>query len=393
MSEKPPLKKPDQSLQDWLEQFGSESDEEIARRLLLGETKVEQIENEPDSTSGDDGEPEKAESEYERRFRRGAGLKPLDENPVDQPIQTPTEDNSRRKTRTAAPGYPSQAGAIADEPVDDHPTGSGNLDFEQIEKRLAGESTPGEDVPSLLEAGKRHRKRAGTGTVPPFDPEDIERLETPNRPQAIPPFYESKRKVVTDEQQLRQIGLQGYQPPAGSDSSPVLPASKWDWFTQMAGFKKILLIAGAVLAAASILFLAIWALEPGAPPPTSSLDASIPIPSGVVLPDGQLFELAIGGFEDEKWSPQGAEWLVDTQVPRWLSLPWSNILEESCRGFQVNDVIQLHMSNGDILIFRFMGLEELSLDEIGAFHANTADLLILLTKGVGSRHPVVIASP
>ena len=123
----------------------------------------------------------------------------------------------------------------------------------------------------------------------------------------------------------------------------------------------------------------------------SILEPSYPHPVKIILPDGVEFDLGLGTVEDGTWSPKGAEWLEGTELPRWVALPWSRGLEEDVKGFNVSDVIQLFMSNSDIIFYRFQSIQEVAQTEISSFHPNSTDLLIVLSRK-GNQSLIVIVS-
>jgi hypothetical protein len=93
------------------------------------------------------------------------------------------------------------------------------------------------------------------------------------------------------------------------------------------------------------------------------------------------------------WIPQEAEWLAGTEVPRWLALPWNKQLEAAVMAYNVNDVIKIQMNNKDIIEYRFQSVQKLPAEEMGTFHKNTADLLIVLSNNETSTRLVIVAVP
>lgn len=267
-----------------------------------------------------------------------------------------------------------------------------SLGDQAIDQRMIGEEPPeAPATPPLPRPKKRVEKRE------PSQPAQKAPAvaESSGAPAAEKPVIDPKFEEV------RPMALDQYEPTSTPEDAQTSRGRLRTWLASLHPGQKALLFSTifvfvAMLFFGSVLFIRFLATRPGPPPPPtpmSNLDPTIPIPVSVVLPDGQEFKLIQGGFVDEEWNPQGAEWLVDTEVPRWLSLPWSAEMEAAVGAFEPNAPIQLVMDNDDILVYRFQSLEEIPLDELKQYHVNTADLLIRLYRPRKSTTLVLIAIP
>jgi hypothetical protein len=266
------------------------------------------------------------------------------------------------------------------------------LEDEQVSKRLIGGDTS--EVPvekSILNfAGRKQRRpRSIKKTAPELQ---VEASPIPSQAEPI-------EIVEPDLEQLRATAIEGYEPELSDNLGKphLLYARLREWFRYLTLFQKMAILMGTLL----VLGLGIYAVvlvstrsfHSSESPMVGNLNSTTPIPSSVLLPDGQIFSLKVGTVTDGSWTPKGAEWLAGTEVPRWLALPWSNSLESTALSYKVNAPISLHMSNGDTLVYRFESALEIPRGGMGAFHANTTDLLIILSKPGASTRLVLVAGP
>ena len=120
---------------------------------------------------------------------------------------------------------------------------------------------------------------------------------------------------------------------------------------------------------------------------------SLPYPSAISLPGGWAFNLGKGSVENGKWSPRGAEWLEGTEITRWVALPWSLQLEAVVRTLKPKDIIEVKMSNNDILKYKVYSIREMKVDEIQTLDNGESSLLLILAKEDSDTRWVVIAVP
>jgi hypothetical protein len=266
------------------------------------------------------------------------------------------------------------------------------MEDEQVIKRLVGDTV--QNIPVVKSLFKLKRRRLPL-SQPVSQPETESQIDT----DLIVTQRKQHEIEEPDFDQMRMMALQGYEPTVRGESEVDRSAFSRlrKWFDRLSILQKISLLLGALFALGlSILLIVLVTSRPSHPvvsTPDVYLYSSGPIPSSVILPDSQAFELGVGTLTNGFWTPQSAEWLAGTEVPRWLALPWNRSLESAFLAFEVNVPIQLQMSNGDILVYRFQSVQELSTEEIGTFHANTADLLIVLSKPNASTRLVIIATP
>jgi hypothetical protein len=120
---------------------------------------------------------------------------------------------------------------------------------------------------------------------------------------------------------------------------------------------------------------------------------NVPFPASVSLPGGWTFSLGRGTLDDGNWNPDGAEWLMGTEVCRWVALPWSRQLEAVVRTLNQDDQIQLGMSNSDKLIYKVYSIEQLSPQEMQKLDSNSPCLLIVLAEPGAEKRWVLTSLP
>lgn len=148
-------------------------------------------------------------------------------------------------------------------------------------------------------------------------------------------------------------------------------------------FERFLLIAAGVLTVgillASGIYLIVGSISVPTPTPTAEVDLSNVVhPTQLSLPGGWSFNLKQGRVQDGEWTPQGAEWLVGTEISRWVALPWSLQLEAVLRTLKPGDQIEVQMSNLDVLTFNVYSIQEMTMEELLASDARTPSLLVVL---------------
>jgi hypothetical protein len=88
--------------------------------------------------------------------------------------------------------------------------------------------------------------------------------------------------------------------------------------------------------------------------------------------------LGQGKVVEGEWTPSGAEWLVGTEISRWVALPWSLQLEAVLRTLTADDQIELMMSNFDVLTFDVYSIREITMEELLATDPTKPALLVVL---------------
>jgi hypothetical protein len=127
------------------------------------------------------------------------------------------------------------------------------------------------------------------------------------------------------------------------------------------------------------IFLIVNSISIPTPTPTAEPDlADMIYPTRVTLPGGWEFSLGQGQVVEGQWSPRRAEWLVGTEISRWVALPWSLQLEAVLRTLKPEDQLELSMSNFDVLVFNVYSIRELTMEQLLASDPMTPSLLVVL---------------
>ena len=129
------------------------------------------------------------------------------------------------------------------------------------------------------------------------------------------------------------------------------------------------------------------------PPATPTFNPNLPYPAAIELPGGVAFNLAKGSTLDGKWNPKGPEWLIGTEICRWVAIPWSLQVEAVVRTFNQQNTIDLVMSNGDRVSYTVSSIQELTVEEMQALDQNSPCLLVVLAKEDSEKRWVVTAKP
>ncbi len=154
-----------------------------------------------------------------------------------------------------------------------------------------------------------------------------------------------------------------------------------------------------VLMAIAVIFLMLRTLAANGqlaflmPEAAATADPNLPYPISLALPGGVNFNLAQGAIKNGKWNPSKPEWLVGTEVCRWVAIPWSLQLEAVVRTFTRADVIELGMSNNDKIAYNVYSIQELTLEEMQALSQNQPCLLLVLARSDSDKRWVVTALP
>ena len=235
--------------------------------------------------------------------------------------------------------------------------------------------------------------------------EDSQSEEEKTKVEKIPKLpARSVDKEEIDIEKVREIALQEYDDThveSVVERKVPLKEEVRKTIRESRPLERILMFVVFVLAAGALLvsgvFIIVKSIPISTPTPTAivSLDDLV-YPTHLDLPGGWGFDLGQGNVsEDGGWSPNGAEWLMGTEVSRWVALPWSLQLEAVLRTLKSGDQIELTMSNLDHLEFNVYSIEELTMEEIQAKDPKTPGLLIILfeEEDNSDTHWVVTALP
>lgn len=243
-----------------------------------------------------------------------------------------------------------------------------------------------------------------TGGIEPPEPEPQVKAEPPAEKPQIPrlPVKSEEAKEV-DFEKIRGVALEEYDGTAAEpeDERKVdLEKNVRRTIRELRPIERIALIVFGVLTVGLLLysgvFLIVKTVTLPTPTPAATADLSNTIfPIQLSLPGGWNFDLGRGNVTNGEWVPQGPEWLVGTEISRWVALPWSLQLEAVLRTFKSGDQIELTMSNYDTLTYKVYSIQQLTLEEIHALNQKTPSLLIILYNNSDKTgaHWVVTALP
>ena len=232
--------------------------------------------------------------------------------------------------------------------------------------------------------------------VPPA-PEPEKMIQLPRLPDRV------GDEVEVDFAEVREIALQEYEGAAVEPEIKVpLQEEVRKTIRELRPFERVVLILFAVLTVGTLLSAGVYLIldtvisSSFVPVPTPTADLKDKVyPIQLSLPGGREFDLGKGSVVDGKWMPQAAEWLVGTEISRWVALPWSLQLEAVLRTLHSDDRITLTMSNYETLVFDVYSIQELTMAQIQALDPQKSCLLIILfgNEENPDSHWVVTALP
>ena len=192
-------------------------------------------------------------------------------------------------------------------------------------------------------------------------------------------------EVEIDIEAVREVALQEYDETKIEPEirKPSLREEMRQTIRELRPLERILLIIFGIVTVgvlfSSGIFLIVNSITIPTPIPTVEIDPSEIIhPTRITLPGGWAFNLGQGRVMDGNWIPGGAEWLVGTEISRWVALPWSLQLEAVLRTLKSEDQIQLSMSNFEEITFNVYSIQKMTMGELLATDPTTPSLLIVL---------------
>ena len=236
-------------------------------------------------------------------------------------------------------------------------------------------------------------------TVEP-DPEvlEVETEQQQEEPEKLPPAprlpKKSEDKDEIDLDKVRGMALEEYDEtiiePEYVSQKPLQEEVR-ETIREARPLEKILIAAAVVITVGALLFAGVYVI-------TNTIQESIPTPTPVVTPDlsewtyptritlpgGWKFDLGQGQVYNGVWTPQGAEWLIGTEISRWVALPWNVQLEAVLRTLKSDDVIEVMMSNFDVLTYGVYSIEQMSMEQILALDPRKPSLVVVLYNSEGS---------
>jgi hypothetical protein len=195
----------------------------------------------------------------------------------------------------------------------------------------------------------------------------------------------SRVEAEVDFDAIREAALEEYDETKieVEERKPQLREEVRETIRESRPFERFLLIGAGVLTVLILLssgiFLIVNSISIPTPMPTATVDvANIVHPTQLTMPGGWEFSLGRGQVVEGEWSPQRAEWLVGTEISRWVALPWSLQLEAVLRTLKPEDQLELTMSNFDVLVFNVHSIRELTMEQLLASDPMTPSLLVVL---------------
>jgi hypothetical protein len=209
--------------------------------------------------------------------------------------------------------------------------------------------------------------------------------EKPEEEIAVPKLPVKTEKAEVDFEAMREVALEEYDETRVEPEERKAPLREEVRQTvrELKPFERMLLIAFGVVTVLVLLssgvFLIANSISVPTPTPTVVVDVGdIVHPTRLTLPGGWEFNLGRGRVSDGEWKPNGAEWLVGTEISRWVALPWTLQLEAVLRTLNTDDQLELTMSNFDVLTFNVNSIQEISMEELLQTDPTTPSLLVVL---------------
>ena len=300
----------------------------------------------------------------------------------------------------------------------------------EIQPELEGDIQTQEDLQELVIAPKQKKKRRSStkqeekaiqeffsdlealADIVPEEgmPEEVEIQEgQPGEEKPVEGVKPPRLPVKSDDEhevdfeKVREIALQEYDEtvvePVVERKVPLREEIR-KTIREAKPLEKVLIFTVFILTVGALLFSGIYIIVTSIPFPTPEPTVVVNLedmvyPTHLNLPGGWGFDLDQGRVEEGQWSPQGAEWLIGTEVSRWVALPWSLQLEAVLRTLKSGDHIELIMSNLDRLEYKVYSIQEMTMEEIQAVDTKKPSLLIILfqEEGDSNTHWVVTAVP
>jgi len=215
--------------------------------------------------------------------------------------------------------------------------------------------------------------------------EDALEEVVPQEKVQIPRLPVKSEKDEIDFDVVREAALQDYDDTRVEveERKPALQEDVRRTIRDLSPVERFVMIAVGVLTVGALLFSGIYiianSISVPTPVPTAEPElGDIVRPTRLVLPGGWEFRLGQGRVTEGQWEPQGAEWLVGTEISRWVALPWTLQLEAVLRTLKSGDQLELEMSNFDVLVYNVYSIQEMTMDELLASDVTTPSLLIVL---------------
>ena len=222
----------------------------------------------------------------------------------------------------------------------------------------------------------------GTGEVPDEEP------ETADAEPLLKLIDEGDSGEYLD---IREVALEDYQEEDEDGTQPKSsPAFEFlnKYFSNITRSEKMIASGLFMLLIVFIVAMSAYSLATRRAAQAEADLLSGEVESGIIrpvlleLPGGWAFPLKVGQTEDGAWNPnpQDAEWLEGTELCRWVALPWSIQLEAVVRTLEPGNIVELNMSNYDVLEYKVESLQNVPVVELETINTRTACLLVILTE-------------
>ena len=195
----------------------------------------------------------------------------------------------------------------------------------------------------------------------------------------------SEKEEEVDFDAVRELALQEYDETKIEPEERKQPVQEEVKRTlrDLRPFERVMLIIVGVITVGVLLssgvYLIVDSITVPTPTPTAVVDIRDTVhPTGLSLPGGWQFDLGLGQVNEGKWVPSGAQWLVGTEISRWVALPWSLQLEAVLRTLKSGDELKLTMSNFDVVTFEVYSIQQMTMEQLLASDPTKPSLLVVL---------------
>ena len=126
--------------------------------------------------------------------------------------------------------------------------------------------------------------------------------------------------------------------------------------------------------------------------PVIPTDVTYIYPNALKLTGGWIIQLNRGRLANDKWTPQSAEWLIDTAFRRVVALPWSKQLEAVTITLRPGDPIDLYMVNNDVIAYQVEQVTKVPQNDTSFLQRNTPALILILYRPDSQDRWVIICT-
>ncbi len=332
----------------------------------------------------------------QRLFRR---KKAVQEEPEEAPSRLDELIIPEASTAVAEAAPMEAAQAAAPEAAPAQPAEGAAAEFRSmVHDRLTGAFTEQIEVEPASPPPEVLHDQAGLQPISPAaEPEEIEQPAAPGH-SILSALRHEGEAVEEEPASMREAALEDYVVAPAEEETGLSTVTRMrrSW-RDMRPIDRRLLVVALVIVGLAVLtgsgFVVLNSIPTPTPAPTATASI-LPIPVSISLPGGLVFPLAVGIVgPDGKWNPTGPEWLRDTEICRWVALPYSVQLEAVLRTLKANDEIKLSMSNYDSVSYKVESIQQVPVADIPKLAPSTPSLLVILSKQDSDSRWVVTAKP